>query len=812
MSVKPNIKLAECIRTVANWSRVEKQHIFDQASFNADAFQVVMEKASPKLVELFTNIAELDARDKERDGKVYKHMVFSDVKQAQYGVKLLAAAFTAKGYKHLYNNKFEVKSDKELQKGQNFATLCSSTIYGKPMPVRFRKKILSMFNERPDNIHGDNVRFILLDKGFKEGIDLFDVKYIHLFEPLISTSDEKQAIGRGTRFCGQKGLEFKPNKGWELHVYHYEASIPEDLHATYNASRMADLFLQHSGIDLRRLIFANTLEKITMQGAVDYPLTRSIHSFGEDESSSSDIPGLRSLFDAKPLRPQPPSSGRRDDIFDRSKILKKPKVYDRMKGPLFKRKKPIKEKMDGGKKEKAYRPMAPRTKMNSQKMQEYILKRFKRYMWPSIKMENLCGPTGGAASPSIVEFTPTQDFLRNYFNPSSYYKGVLLWHGTGVGKTCSAMAIASTSFEKQGYTILWVTRHTLKADIWKNMFQQVCSLVIQERIKNGEAIPEDAIHHPLKYLSNAWMEPISYKQFSNLLEGKNDLYNRMVARNGTEDPLRKTLVIMDEAHKLFAPDLLPSERPNVTTLRERIHHSYEHSKKDSCKVLLMTATPYNTDPMELIQLLNLLRPSSEALPTDFEAFSKEFLEGSSGTFTMAGHQKYLDAISGYVSYLNREKDARQFAIPKFHNKVVSISRSDAKEIANQIEVLAWRLAEFDQDLEEGKDAVKKAKQKIKEDTATKLTECDNAPRGKKKECQTKVRQEMKAFQTQLLSELEGKIGETTASRKEVVATQKSLQKRLKDLKSDLSQEASLQTRCFDMKATTSKKKEPKPKK
>lgn len=800
---KARQKRAECIRTVANWSRVEKQHIFDQGSFNVDAFSAVMEKASPKLIALFNNIDELDAQDKARDGKQYKHMIFTDVKQAQYGVKLLAAAFAAKGYKHLYNSKFEVQPEKELQNYKNFATLCSSTIYGKPMPVRFRKKILSIFNERPDNVYGENLRFILLDKGFKEGIDLFDVKYIHLFEPLVSTADEKQAVGRGTRFCGQKGLEFQPNKGWELHVYHYEASIPEDLQEKYQATRMSELFLQQSGIDLRRLIFANTLEKTTMQGAVDYPLTRSIHSFGEEQSPSSDIPGLRSLFDVKPLRPLPPSQGRPEDVFDRSKMLKPRSVFDRFKGPLFDRhkaKQPAKLKQSGGKKEKSYRPMAPRTKMSSRKMQEYILKRFKRYMWPPMKLENLCGPPPkGGAAPSIVEFTPTQDFLRNYFNPSSVYKGLLLWHGTGVGKTCSAMAIASTSFEKQGYTILWVTRHTLKADIWKNMFQQVCSLVIKERIRSGEAIPEDAIHHPLKYLSKAWMEPISYKQFSNLLEGKNDLYHRMVARNGKEDPLRKTLVIMDEAHKLFAPDLLPSERPNVKTLRERIHHSYDHSKENSCKVLLMTATPYNTDPMELISLLNLLRPSKDAIPNDFEDFSKEYLEGDTGAFSTSGRQKYMDDISGYVSYLNREKDARQFAIPKFHNKVVSISRSDAKQIQAQIDQLSDQIKSFDQDLLEGKDAVSKAKQKIKQETAVKLAACDSAPRGTKKQCQDKIRQEMKDFQAALLSELEDKMENTKADRKELLSVQKTLQKKLKDVKSDLSQEAALQTRCFESK-------------
>ena len=52
-----------------------------------------------------------------------------------------------------------------------------------------------MYNERPSNINGDNMRFIVLDSGFKEGIDLFDVKYVHIFEPQRTNADYQQAIG-----------------------------------------------------------------------------------------------------------------------------------------------------------------------------------------------------------------------------------------------------------------------------------------------------------------------------------------------------------------------------------------------------------------------------------------------------------------------------------------------------------------------------------------------------------------------------------------------------------------------------------------
>jgi superfamily II DNA or RNA helicase len=66
-----------------------------------------------------------------------------------------------------------------------------------------------------------------MDNGYKEGIDLFDIKYIHIFEPSLNNSDLKQVIGRGTRTCGQKGLKFIPGIGWPLYVYIYDLIIQE---------------------------------------------------------------------------------------------------------------------------------------------------------------------------------------------------------------------------------------------------------------------------------------------------------------------------------------------------------------------------------------------------------------------------------------------------------------------------------------------------------------------------------------------------------------------------------------------------------
>ena len=297
-------------------------------------------------------------------------------------------------------------------------------------------------------------------------------------------------------------------------------------------------------------------------------------------------------------------------------------------------------------------------------MRKHIRKHFHRFQWADVKMENNCvektTKTGGA---EIIQYSPTQDFLRHYFVPENPIKGMLLYNSVGTGKTCSAIAAASHSFERKGYTILWVTRTTLKNDIWKNMFDQVCSETIRDKIEEGLEIPDENAKR-MRLLSKSWsIRPMSYKQFSNLVSKKNNLYKALVKKNGEADPLNKTLLIIDEAHKLYGgEDLSSIERPDMDALEKALQNSYQLSGNDSVKLLLMTATPITDNPMELVKLINLTKTQQYQLPNHFDDFSTKFLD-EHGRFTEKGEAEYLDAIAGHVSYLNREKDARQFSQP-----------------------------------------------------------------------------------------------------------------------------------------------------
>jgi len=620
-------KIAKCIKETSNWSKLEAEHRFDHPKFSAQRFLNDVKVSAPKLWALLEKIKELDARDLKQHGKVFKHFIYSDVKSA-YGAKLIASALAAIGIPHAYGLEktsrgmsFVLKKDLKSA----FATLTSVSFFEKNIGVNFRKELLGVFNSRPDNVYGDKIRFIILDSGFREGVDLFDVKYVHLFEPIITRADEKQAVGRATRFCGQKGLPFDKKTGWPIHVFKYETEIPKRIQYALLSEKpelapcgtFFELFLKFSNIDPKKINFANDIEPLIIMGAVDRYLNRNVHNFAvsrDDENVNYNI-------------------------------------------------------FEGG--------VSPRKLTKFQSMQKLIRKDFLQYAWPPTKIENGCATTpalgahAASSSPVVVEFSPTQNFIRNFFTTKSPYKGMLLMHSVGTGKTCSAIAVASSSFEKEDYTIIYVTRHTLKGDVWKNMFGLTCNVIIQNMIKQGVSVPEAESRR--RQLIRAWMEPMSYKQFSNMLAGKSQLYDELVKRNGKADPLKKTLVIIDEAHKLHAPDVTGAEKPDVETIRKALHTSYKKSGKDSARLLLMTATPYTDDPLDMIKLLNLCREDHELLPEEFDAFSQRFLDTKTGKFTDTGKWQFLDEITGFISYLNREKDVRSFSYPIFENVVVPMS-------------------------------------------------------------------------------------------------------------------------------------------
>ena len=816
---------ALCIRNTGTWAKIKPEHKFDSSKFNKDTVLNDIPILSPKIDEMIKKINELDAQDMTNENKYYKHIIYSDV-AGVYGAKMVASSLIANDFSLVYSNKFALKQD-IVDKNKTFGLLTTSTVYQKPLTTGLKKKMMTYMNERPSNINGENMRIIILDSGYKEGLDVFDVKYMHILEPLVTKAEHTQVVGRGTRYCGQLGLPFIPKVGWTLNIYRYNIKYDDDM-------TVHDLYLKHSGKNISAFNFTVDIEAIMIASAVDTPLTENLHILREKNNRFYDLLMIKSNRNDKPQRKDYiqvvnnirgkiynndelidckkkcngvledfPSANalliiavvfiieKVDKRFDNINVGNKKIYFGNIKNKVNnikdsdlitylnnKHPKPllcniidknqnfcdtinklwmnpinflklygdnIIDKLNHYKKEniindKNYadamrfitdyknklinkkpvlEPEPPKTKLNNIELYKYVEKHFASYKWNNIDIVNKCVITDDDVEKEkdkkeykLVTFSNTQSFVQKFLTPQSPYKGMLLYHSVGSGKTCTAISTATNTFDKEGYKILWVTRHTLKEDIWKNMFDNICNIIIQERLKNGEILPSTKAKR-MEFLGKNWLQPISYKQFTNLIRGQNKYYKQMVEINGAKDPFRKTLIIIDEIHKIYSSSLSALEKPKPEVLQNMIQNSYKVSGKDSLKLLLMTATPITDDPMSSVKILNLLLENNERFPEEFETF-KTVLCNENGLFTDKGSQEFMNRVAGLISYIDRTNDRSQFAYPVINDILIDINRqhnddNGLSELNKNIDDYENRLN--DQNLK--KDEIKEIKNNIK---------------------------------------------------------------------------------------------------
>lgn len=597
-------KIAQCIRKTSNTLKLGRVLMPDSDTFNASA---VTPEMSAKFTHLIKQIRDLDAEDIKTHKTLFKHFIFTDIRESAFGAKAIASFLISGGFDFRMGlaTKYIKRAGKmvQTQSGETlykqragsdgFAILQSLPLWKNPLSVQTKKTILSVFN-KPKNSQGELLRIIVLDSKFKEGIDLYDVKYVHLLEPSIAVSDLKQAVGRATRYCGQKRLPFEPKIGWKLHVYVYNLILPNRapfLLKDKNADKITShkLMLEKSGLDLALMNLTQDITTLAIRNAVDYALNYNINNFRVNLPTNSGSDLASDLGES-----------------------------------------------------------------------------FEAYRWPKPIVKNGCEAPVERGKAAV--FSKTQDFIRHYFTPERPIKGLLAWHSVGTGKTCMAVAAATTQFEQAGYTILWVTRNALMADVYKNIFGTVCSIPLMDK-----AIPDDASKQK-RLLSKAWLAPISYRTFQNALEKKNEL-GRTLYRKNPSDPLFKTFLVIDEIHKLHDGDLSVAESADFHKIQNYIFNSYETSGKDSVRPLLMTATPITDSPNELFEIINTLIPNP-ANRLDLDNFRKDYTD-SEGLISEAGKSLYVEKTKGLVSYLNREFDPTTFTQPQFYAiDIVLQSNSD----------------------------------------------------------------------------------------------------------------------------------------
>lgn len=714
----PSKKKADCVREIINWSKIQPHHIFDSLQYDAGLTKQELPIVSPKMRKMFDNIRQLDERDKARENKLFKHFIFSDLQGRGHGSKIIAAALQAEGYQPIYrftiSQGIRFKKPEDITPFFTFGLISSTCVFGKPFEESDKKNMIQVYNDRQNNVYGQNMRILVMDSKFKEGIDLFDVKYVHIFEESKNKADLTQVIGRATRLCGQKGLNFVSGEGWKLNVYIYKLydTIPTQ------SNQKQFLFekyrqLSSNGVDIDEGFFMENVEKLAMLASVDYQLNLNMHA---KVLENRDYEGDITMNDV---------SSNNDKTSDVDELVAQfSKLNIKNNNQLL--------------------------NMSVQDVQKNVLKLYKKYQYGPIIINNECNRNAGR----LITMSNTQEFVSNYLRPDSEQKGMLLWHSAGTGKTCTAIAVKShfeMADDTQPFHVLWVTKTSLLNLEEKNMFDEVCHAYIRDKLKRNNNTPKSELvsHYMLEIRRRGLIiQSMTYKRFSNALALKNDLGQKLFSKNGN-DLLRNTLVIIDEAHKLYADDFTDQEKPNVDIITNKIHKSYELSGKNSCKILLMTATPMVNGVSSFVHLMNLIIEKQEDR-FDVRTFREKLCTPSPkgpdcSIFSESGKKYFNKRVKGLISFLDRRYDPSLFAQPfiktievemsklpkertlddcnnravseyeECKNKLTQLHDSAEDENATQAEQISVALLGIEQRVAQNKAKIEELKQSLKND-------------------------------------------------------------------------------------------------
>ena len=227
---------------------MKNRYRFDNPSFDISSLTVAIngDKEFHDIRKLLNTVLTLDRNDMQKYQIMFKHVIYTS---STTEAKLIAGCLLSIGFRLCYNNGHQMLESGGG--GNTFGLLTKGSVFQKPLPKKLIKKIKTVFNTRPNNVYGRDMRVIIIDGAYKEGLDLFDVKYMHVLSQLSSTGEERQVVGRSLRNCGHAGLPF--NNGWKLFVYHYKE----------RPKKSASL-----GSELARICY---------YASVDFPLTYNVH-------------------------------------------------------------------------------------------------------------------------------------------------------------------------------------------------------------------------------------------------------------------------------------------------------------------------------------------------------------------------------------------------------------------------------------------------------------------------------------------------------------------------------------------------------
>ena len=265
-------------------------------------------------------------------------------------------------------------------------------------------------------------------------------------------------------------------------------------------------------------------------------------------------------------------------------------------------------------------------------------------------------------------YKQVQLLVSQYISLNTPYNGLLLYHGVGVGKTCTSLLVADNFKEyvrKNGKKIIILTKPAIQNsfrneifnydDFMDNIDKNMFKCLSQEFIDDWKTFKKTTDNS--KYntflqdsIMDVYFEIYGYQEFVNKYKSK------IKSSTGKYDPylinslFSNTVLIIDEIHNLR--DENDSNDENIKESKDFINNIIENLK-EPIKLILLSATPMYDTFEEIEFIINLLLKNDKR-PTlrknIFDLYIKSINENNiSNKNTYERH--ILKESKGYISYM-----------------------------------------------------------------------------------------------------------------------------------------------------------------
>jgi hypothetical protein len=228
-----------------------------------------------------------------------------------------------------------------------------------------------------------------------------------------------------------------------------------------------------------------------------------------------------------------------------------------------------------------------------------------------------------------VEPREQQNIIPNFISPNTNYKGVILMHGVGSGKTMTAIRVAEQFKDvvKKYNTKIYVL--VPGPNTRENFKKELLNSTGETYLKNKELLeqmPKNEIEREKKlaiYGALQYYKILSYKTFYKKVLGEKIIEKKLVGDTTIKSSYRKNAegdyereLVVDRIINMNNSILIVDEAHNISgneygeALKKIIKNS------ENLRIILLTATPMINLADEIVDLLNFIRPENDMVQRD----------------------------------------------------------------------------------------------------------------------------------------------------------------------------------------------------